>query len=50
MRRGAGAAIVDALVVEPKVAGIGIDLAKLARFSRESGIGERPFLPPRRRK
>ncbi|MGO9259391.1 MAG: hypothetical protein ACLQU1_24210 [Bryobacteraceae bacterium] len=32
MRRGVGPAIVDALVVQPKVAGVGIDLAKLARF------------------
>ena len=31
MRRGAGSAIVDALIV-PKVGGIGIDLAKLGRF------------------
>lgn len=34
IRRGAGAAIVDALMVQPKVAGIGIDLTKLARFFR----------------
>jgi len=34
MRRGAGSAIVDALVVQPRVAGVGIDLAKLARFFR----------------
>ncbi|MGO9097599.1 MAG: hypothetical protein ACLQGV_20545 [Bryobacteraceae bacterium] len=32
MRRGVGPAIVDALVVQPKVAGIGIDLRKLASF------------------
>jgi hypothetical protein len=32
LRRGAGLAIVDALVVQPKVAGIGTDMAKLARF------------------
>ena len=32
MRRGAGSAIVDALIVQPKVGGIGIDLAKLGRF------------------
>jgi hypothetical protein len=32
LRRGVGPAIVDALVVQPKVAGVGIDLAKLARF------------------
>src|ERR1017187_3193695 len=31
-RRGVGPAIADALVVQPKVAGIGVDLAKLARF------------------
>ena len=31
-RRGVGPAIVDALMVQRKVAGIGIDLAKLARF------------------
>ena len=34
MRRGAGSAIVDALVLQPKVAGIGLNLAKLARFFR----------------
>jgi hypothetical protein len=32
MRRGAGSAIVDALMVQPKVGGIEIDLAKLGRF------------------
>src|ERR1039457_3906762 len=32
MRRGAGSAIVDALIVQPRVGGIGIDLAKLGRF------------------
>jgi len=32
MRRGVGSAVVDALVVQPKVAGVGIDIAKLARF------------------
>ena len=32
MRRGAGSAIVDALIVQPKLGGIGIDLAKLGRF------------------
>ncbi len=34
MRRGVRSAIVDALVIQPKVVGIGIDLAKLARFFR----------------
>ena len=32
MRRGTGSAIVDALMVQPKVGGIEIDLAKLGRF------------------
>jgi hypothetical protein len=32
MRRGVGAALVEALVIQPKFAGIGVDLAKLARF------------------
>ncbi len=34
MRRGAGAAIVDAIILQPKIAGVGIDIAKLARFFR----------------
>jgi hypothetical protein len=34
MRRGVGSAIVDAIVLQPKIAGVGIDLAKLARFFR----------------
>jgi len=32
MRREAGSAIVDALIAQPKVGGIGIDLTKLGRF------------------
>jgi hypothetical protein len=40
MHRGAGSAIVDALIVQPKVGGIGIDLAKLGRFFRETGIDD----------
>lgn len=32
MRRGVGSAVVDALIVQPKVAGVGIDLSKLAKF------------------
>jgi hypothetical protein len=39
MRRGVGTAIVDALVVQPKVAGVGIDLAKLARFFKGQRYG-----------
>jgi hypothetical protein len=36
IRRGVGTAIVDALVVQPKVAGIGLDLGKLALLQRRA--------------
>jgi len=32
MRRGVGSAVVDALILQPKMGGVGIDVAKLARF------------------
>jgi hypothetical protein len=40
---GAGCAIVDALIVQPKVGGIGIDLAGSDGFSREADIDDLHF-------